>query len=98
MKVWTTKHNGLTYRFELLESTGEVCVFKGETEEPTYHLIRSRDGGWLCDCLSGYYRKYCWHEDEMPLVLSQPSITEPWADWAEEAAIMRRINNGAVKG
>lgn len=89
MKIWETKHKNLTYRFELYESTGEVFVFKDNASKPTYILTHSRNGNWLCDCPSGHYNKYCWHEDEIPLVLLQPSIAEPWAEWAEEASEMR---------
>ena len=89
MKIHTTQHKDLIYRFELYESTGEVLVLKGNTDKPTYILTRGRNGNWLCDCPAGTYRKYCWHEDEMALVLLQPSIQEPWADWAEEASRMR---------
>ena len=88
MKVWETLHKGIIYRFEYFESTGEITVSKHN--KLTYTIIFiPRNNSWFCDCPSGSYRGYCWHKDEISLVLSQPNVAGSWAEWAEEASQMR---------
>jgi hypothetical protein len=88
MKVWKTQHKGLTYEFQFFETTGEVSISKNS--KPTYTIVLNhQQKTWQCNCPSGTYRGYCWHRTKIFVVLSQPSITEPWAEWAEEASGMR---------
>ena len=88
MKTWITQHNGLTYQFDFFESTGEITVLKDDKPAYTITFI-PKSKSWFCDCPSGTYRGYCWHRDEISLLLSQPTITDTWAEWAEEASVMR---------
>jgi len=88
MKVWTTQHKGLIYRFEFFETTGEVCISKDGKHTYTIHYIR-RSKLWTCDCPAGRHHDFCWHRLALAQILSQPTIDEPWAQWAEEASRMR---------
>lgn len=88
MKTLEVKHKGLTYRFEFFESTGEVSVLK--EGKPTYTIVfEKRSKQWNCDCPGAVHHGYCWHRSVMLQLLNQPSIAEPWAEWAEEASTLR---------
>jgi len=82
MKVLIKSHKGLTYIFELYESTGEVCIIK-----EGQHTYTITDG--FCDCPASKYHKYCWHTTVLDELKSQPSLNVPWSEWAEEASVMR---------
>ena len=85
MKLLKVIHNNINYEFRLLESVRVIEVIKGG--KLTY-LIKWATTFFRCNCPSGVYRKYCWHTDMVGLLKKQPSIKEPWAEWAEEAGGM----------
>ena len=91
MKLLTTTHNGIVYQFRLLESVRVVEVIKEQKHKPTY-LIRIIAGKFICDCPGFWYRKSCWHSQQVKLVNQQPRITYPFADWCEEAGEMEYGN------
>ena len=77
------------YRLEMFESVNEVWVYKDDIH--TYTIQKRIRGGWHCDCPAGGYRGYCKHQDVMlPQLMLTPSIMEPWGEWNEDAAQVRR--------
>lgn len=82
MKVLIKSHKGLIYVFEFYESTGEVCIVKDGK-----HAYTITDG--FCNCPASMYHKYCWHTTVLDELKAQPSLSVPWAEWAEEASEMR---------
>lgn len=96
MKILETEHNGIEYRFELLEIAKSVDVVKGGLL--TYRVSwNTRKGTWKCDCPGAYHHGYCWHERFAPYVCEEPSLTEPWTLWAEEARWMKGISNNSLQ-
>jgi len=88
MKVLELEHKGLPYCFELYETTGEVCVLKNGKHTYTMTLTK-KTKEWICNCPGSVYRGSCWHESVISFLLQQPVVSEPWAEWAEEASQMR---------
>ena len=88
MKTLSVKHNNLDYQFEFFETTGEVSVVKDGKH--TYTIVWEKPTqSWICDCPGARYHGYCWHRDVLTSLLTKPSLEEPWAQWAEEASVMR---------
>ena len=86
MKVLQTEHKGILYSFEYMEQSDKVIVVKDD--KPTYEIKMhwSADEQFVCNCPGSVWRGKCWHIEMIPQLIAMPSITEPWADWAEEAA------------
>jgi len=87
MKVLTKQHNGILYEFELLESARIIDVVKAGV--PTYEM-RWSTSLFVCNCPGSVYHRKCWHTSVIAELKAQPSITEPWAEWSEDAGKMRR--------
>jgi len=57
------------------------------------YTIISEKGKWKCNCPWGTYqsdRKACWHVNEIPNVMLQIREDDMWAEFAEEAATIRK--------
>ena len=91
MKQLLTIHKDLVYEFVLYERTRTIQVYKDnlQSQASTYSITPKGDS-WNCDCPSGFHRGRCWHKNMVSMLIEQPSIEEPWVEWAEEAEEMRR--------
>ena len=87
MKQLHTWHNRLPYTFEWYQSTGEVLVIKNGQFAYT---IKAWAGFFVCSCPGNRYHHKCWHTSKIGWLKQQPTIEEPWAEWAEEARRMGR--------
>ena len=90
MKLLTIIHKNISYEFRLLESVHVIEITKGD--KFTY-LIRWSVSFFNCNCPGSTYHHKCWHTNMISLLKQQPSIDEPWAEWAEEAGRMMYSNN-----
>jgi hypothetical protein len=86
MKLLTISHNGLDYEFRLLEQSNLIQITKGDnlTYKPNYTMSVKR-GYFECNCNGSKYHKKCWHLTMIPKLFAQPTVQEPWAEWAESA-------------
>lgn len=87
MKKLTVIRGGYVYEFELLERARLIDVIKAGV--PSYE-IRWSAGLFICNCPGSRYHHNCWHPSVIAELKTQPSITEPWAEWAEDAGMIRR--------
>lgn len=96
MKLLTINHRDLTYEFRLLESVGVIQVTKANRFA---YIMRRSVGLFSCNCPGAKYHRKCWHPTVVAQLLKQPRITEPWCQWAEEAALMQygRMSYGKNK-
>jgi len=77
-----TIHKGIPYEFRFFESTRTVQIIKDD--QFTYH-IKWNTSHWKCSCPGARFHGKCWHVTMIGELKHQPSISEPWALWAEEA-------------
>ena len=82
MKLLYTNHKDILYEFRLLEDARIVEITKGGVFTYT---IRWSSAFLRCDCPGGTYHHKCWHMRMVAPLKKQPTITAPWASWAEEA-------------
>jgi len=88
MKQKKIKHKGIEYLFELFEMAGVCIIDKGHLKEE--YTIRKTKSGWKCNCWGDQRWGHCWHRIEgLPAVKKTSSLTEPWAEWAEDGMVMR---------
>lgn len=87
MKILKVFHNHLNYEFRLFEQSGLIQIIKETnlSSKPNYEIMKDTKGKYVCDCPGAKYHKKCWHLDIIEDFASQPSCTEPWCEWAEEA-------------
>lgn len=84
MKQATSVIQGVLYTLRYYESVAEVDVHKSGRTRPDY-VMTHRHGQWVCTCpASRYGHHLCKHIREVPVVLAQDTIDEPWARWSEE--------------
>ena len=108
MKVLEVTHKGIEYKFEYLEHSSVIEVIKADV--PYYRITVAVDTSkngyeFWCNCPGSIWHQHCWHIDgdlkdgglyAGPLdVLFQPTINEPWAEWAEEAGRMKYANSNS---
>ncbi len=104
MKVLEVVHSRINYRFEYLEQSKVIEVVKADV--PTYKIKVKLAGdsyAFECDCPGSVWHEHCWHVDGdidkggfypgALDILFQPTINEPWAEWAEEAGRMKYDNH-----
>lgn len=84
MRLLNVSHKGINYEFRLLELSGLVQVIKGNLL--TYEM-RLKGHLFVCNCPGYKYHQKCWHRTIINQLLTQPTINEPWAWWAEEFVI-----------
>ena len=82
MKVLTLNRRNIQYEFRLLESARVVEIAKAGVLS---YIAVGRSGLFYCNCPGAKFHKKCWHTSTIRRLMSQPSIEEPWAEWAEEA-------------
>jgi len=92
MKVLQIEHKGLLYSFEYMEQSDIILVVKDNI--PVYQIkinwSLAADEQFICNCPGSVWHQKCWHTSVIPQLIAQPSINEPWCEWAEEA---RRMKN-----
>ena len=85
MKILIVNHNSIQYEFRLLERSRVVQISKDN--QLTYEMTWSVNH-FVCSCPGFRFRHKCWHTEMIGLLKQQKSITEPWAQWAEDAQEM----------
>ena len=91
MKTLTVNRKDMSYEFRLLESARVVEITKAGVLS---YVAVGRSGLFHCNCPGAKFHKKCWHTSMIRRLLSQPSIEEPWAEWAEEAGGMQYSKKG----
>lgn len=86
MKLLNVSHNKKDYEFRLLESCRVIEVTKADVF--TY-ILKWSVSLFRCNCPGSVYHGKCWHSSIIGQLKDQPTITEPWADIAEEAGRMQ---------
>lgn len=86
MKILNVSHKSKDYEFRLLEQSRVIEVTKAGR---FHYLMKWSVSLFVCDCPGAVFHKQCWHTDMIRLLKQQQSITEPWAEWAEEAGRIR---------
>lgn len=87
MKILETIHKHKMYEFRYLEESKLVQISK---EGVFHYRISSASGQFVCNCPGSIYHNKCWHMTMLPQLLTQPSVNEPWAQWAEDAERIKR--------
>uniref|UniRef100_A0A6M3K8K1 SWIM-type domain-containing protein n=1 Tax=viral metagenome TaxID=1070528 RepID=A0A6M3K8K1_9ZZZZ len=83
MKLLMFIHKWKLYEMRLLESTSEIQITKHGVYSYSIHNVKGR---WYCDCWGFRRHHKCHHMTHIDELLQQPTVNEPWAQWAEEAA------------
>ena len=83
MKLLNVSHKSIKYEFRLMERSMVIQVTKADTFA---YLIKLKSGLFYCNCPGAVYYRKCWHVSVIPTLVSMPSVEEPWAEWAEDAA------------
>jgi len=86
MKILIVNRKDISYEFRLLESARVVEITK--TGVLSYIAV-GRSGLFYCNCPGAKFHKKCWHTSMIRRLLTQPSIEEPWTEWAEEAGVVQ---------
>ena len=77
-------HKGIDYEFLFIE--GIVYVLK---DNVFTYILKPVEKGWDCNCKSGYWRKYCWHEDFCKEnFIKDSSPAQSWIEKIEEEYIL----------
>lgn len=89
MKQEIEIHNNILYAFREHERAGVITVTKQEEKEK-YLVYLLKDDKLVCSCPGFLYRSYCWHTTFIEATHKHwEPINEPWAEWAEDAMVMR---------
>ena len=81
MKRLILKHKDINYEFRYLELSNLIQIIKDNYL--TYEMY-ARGNLFICSCPGYKYHQRCWHRTMINQLLTQPTINEPWAWWAEE--------------
>jgi len=88
MKILVVNRRNIQYEFRLLELAQVIEITKAGVLS---YIAVGRSGLFHCNCPGAKFHKKCWHTSMIRGLMSQPSIEEPWAEWAEEAGEMQYL-------
>jgi hypothetical protein len=86
MKILSTTHNGIRYKFRYLDKCGVVEVMK---DDQLTYTIKWTGRLFVCDCPGSRYHGRCWHLSMIPLLVVQEDENDLWASLAEEIGVMK---------
>lgn len=90
MKLLNISHKSIEYEFRLLERTRVIQIIKANV---LAYEMRWSVSLFVCSCPGSKFHSKCWHTDMVAPLKQMPSVTEPWAEWAEEAEVMKGEQN-----